>query len=104
MDVITFQNRSGTALSSLTLHGFSSAVENEEGSLTRTIITLLSLFPAISSFRMKKCSFEIDELVRALTLVKGQPVLLPKLPYLELHCSQDMEETPPEMIPMILSR
>lgn len=104
MDLINFQHRSATAISSLILHGLWN--QNVDESISQTLIASLSLFPTLSSFQLHECGFDMNPLFRALTFTKGCPTLLPKLIIFELTVLLGMEYDTKysELIPMILSR
>ncbi|KAE9398851.1 hypothetical protein BT96DRAFT_994552 [Gymnopus androsaceus JB14] len=79
-EVTDFQRRSAFVLSSLTLDSFNGK------EFTEHLITMLSLFPSVHSFRMEEI-FGVNHLLRALTCVEGDlnSILLPKLTHLALN-------------------
>ncbi|KAE9386774.1 hypothetical protein BT96DRAFT_1026096 [Gymnopus androsaceus JB14] len=110
LDALTsFQHRSSPALSSLTLIRLWPSTGQTDENLNQTLIALLSLFPAIRSFRMQDCVFDSDKLLQALASTEGR-VLLPKLTNFEFRAPHDIDDIddvdmlPYELVPMILAR
>ncbi|KAJ3894020.1 hypothetical protein GG344DRAFT_74506 [Lentinula edodes] len=104
------QSRSMTILSSLALQVILNLNMN---SVSRNLVAILAIFPTLDEFRLSAISivskFDLGPILRALTFVKGHPVLLPKLTVIELELTairmdRSRDEYPSDLIPMVLSR
>ncbi|KAE9404272.1 hypothetical protein BT96DRAFT_989547 [Gymnopus androsaceus JB14] len=106
MTVASFQRRSATALTSLTL---ALHYVREDGPKMRTndLTAILSLFPTIKSFRIDNLKSIVNPLLRALAWTTGREVILPKLADFWLNHTFDryyLQPYPSELTPMVLSR
>ena len=79
--MVELQNRSSTALSSLTLILRCDAVESD----TNNFSSILAAFPTVRLLRIDAFNFYlVSDLIQALIYIPGHPVVLPKLTTLEL--------------------
>ncbi|KAE9408790.1 hypothetical protein BT96DRAFT_913896 [Gymnopus androsaceus JB14] len=104
MKVDAFQQRSRTALSTLSFENFNDHGEEDESTnFIDDLIAMLSLFPTLSKYGISDCSFNVNPLLRALTVNQSGQVLLPKLEHLSL-LMYDCKNYSLELKALILSR
>ncbi|KAE9403909.1 hypothetical protein BT96DRAFT_989891 [Gymnopus androsaceus JB14] len=102
--VDAFQQRSRTTLSTLYFENFDDDDEEDKiANITEDLIAILSLFPTVSMFGIKNGSFNINPLLRALTVDESRQVLLPKLEHLSLRIDACADYSS-ELKALILSR
>ncbi|KAE9403906.1 hypothetical protein BT96DRAFT_453515 [Gymnopus androsaceus JB14] len=109
--VDAFQQRSRTTLSTLYFENFDDddkfdddeEEEDKIANFNEDLIAILSVFPTVSMFGIKNGSFNVNPLLRALTVDESRQVLLPKLEHLSLRIDACADYSS-ELKALILSR
>ncbi|KAE9408776.1 hypothetical protein BT96DRAFT_913889 [Gymnopus androsaceus JB14] len=103
MEVAAFQRRSRTALSTLYLEYFD-PLDEGLANFTEDLIAVLSVFPTVSKFGIWYSTFDVNPLLRALTVDENRQALLPKLEHLSLRMYFGSADYTSELTALILSR
>ncbi|KIK58689.1 hypothetical protein GYMLUDRAFT_60483 [Collybiopsis luxurians FD-317 M1] len=85
MDASNFQSRSGVAFMDLRLdlRGIGPLSEQQSSFVTEQLVRLLTIFDAVTNFKLLSTVYDIDHLIQVLTWDESQLKLLPRLRILE---------------------